>query len=135
MSTRSKAEGRSRAEDGRSTAILIRDAKARNAPAENSCASAIAGPYRLPFDRLLEGKGGGSIRAAPPQGAIMTSIARPSALNRHRNATGRMNRAGGFLELINEISFRSRRFSAIPASTCGARSMKVAKGRDAGHWL
>lgn len=90
---------------------MIRDAKARNAPAENSCASAIAGPYRLPFDRLLEGKGGGSIRAATPQGAIMTSIARPSALNRHRNATGRMNRAAAFiLDLINEISSRSRRF-------------------------
>ncbi|MCP3460916.1 hypothetical protein [Bradyrhizobium sp. CCGUVB23] len=55
---------------------MIRDAKARNAPAENSCVAAIAGPYRLPFDRLLEGMGGGSIRAATPQGAIMTSIAK-----------------------------------------------------------
>jgi len=41
---------------------LLRDAKARSAPAENSRDLAIAGPGRLPFDRPLEGQGRDSVR-------------------------------------------------------------------------
>src|SRR5580692_9038534 len=58
------------AEDGCGAAILLRDAKAREGPAENSRPSAIAGPSRLPSDRPLEGRG----RASPALGRRATEL-------------------------------------------------------------